>query len=230
MAVSKYWSPSSMPMKFRPSWTQATPVLPDPMKQSTTVPPPWTDLDQGLQELHGLLRLVVLLLGVDAVDVVDARHDLGALGCLPVHLFPAVGAPDDVLAVVTKTAGDVSADALVPDNDPTPYPASHLDRVRHGRKVSPVDEGGDGAAFLGQLSELHADMSHKLDEAVLVHVVTGEAGEACRAVEVGVGVLDAGVLFAVAGKQAAAGIWRIYQNEIRAAGLQLPQKVETVAF
>lgn len=116
VAVSKYWSPSSMPMKFRPSWTQATPVLPDPMKQSTTVPPPpWTDLDQGLQELHGLLRLVVLLLGVDAV-------------------------------------------------------------------------------------------------------------------EVGVGVLDAGVLFAVAGKQAAAGIWRIYQNEIRAAGLQLPQKVETVAF
>ena len=83
-------------------------------------------------------------------------------------------------------------------------------------------EGGDGAAFLGQLSELHADMGHKLDEAVLVHVVAGEAGEACRAVEVGVGVLDAGVLFAVAGEQAAAGIWRIYQNEIRAAGLQLP--------
>lgn len=47
-------------------------------------------------------------------------------------------------------------------------------------------------------------MDHKLDE----------AGEACRAV----------VLFATA------GIWRIYQNEIRAAGLQLPQKVETVAF
>lgn len=73
-------------------------------------------------------------------------------------------------------------------------------------------------------------MGHKLDEAVLVHVVAGEAGEACRAVEVGVGVLDAGVLFAVAGEQAAAGIWRIYQNEIRAVGLQLPQKVETVAF
>lgn len=36
-------------------------------------------------------------------------------------------------------------------------------------------------------------MGHKLDEAVLVHVVTGEAGEACRAVEVGVGVLDADV-------------------------------------
>lgn len=160
VAVSKYWSDSSIPMKLRPVLTAATPVPPDPMKASKTMPLRG-QMARGSPAAPRASQSDGSAAWCHYRDVVDARQGLSAFSSLPVNRRIAIGAPDHEPQSFRKRPGWTSADALVPYDDAPPHPAGHLHNVRHRKGGFASPRTSPGSPLPGLLPQLAAHPSHK---------------------------------------------------------------------
>ena len=85
-------------------------------------------------ELQRLLRQVDAVLGVAVLEHTGQTGHRATDGHIP------VGAPNDVLGLLTEAALLRSAVALIPDSGPAPDPASPLQGIGGGGELPPVDE------------------------------------------------------------------------------------------